>query len=94
MLQLWPNRLKFILYRIIRIDQTGFIKGRNIGYNIRTIIDLIDYCDVKDIAGSIILSDIEKAFDSVEHDYMFEVLKAFNLGSNFIQSLWIILLRY
>ena len=81
------NRLKSALQQIIHIDQTGFMKGRNIGCNIRTIIDLIDYCDANDIPGSIILLDIEKAFDSVEHDYLFEVLKAFNLGSNFIQ--WI-----
>ena len=63
------------------------MKGRNIGCNIRSIFDLIDYCDANDIPGSIVLLDIEKAFDSVEHDYLFEVLKAFNLGSNFVQ--WI-----
>ena len=81
------NRLKSILHEIIHNDQTGFMKGRNIGCNIRSVIDLIDYCDTNDIPGSIVLLDIEKAFDSVEHDYLFEVLKAFNLGSNFVQ--WI-----
>ena len=63
------------------------MKGRNIGCNVRSIIDLIDYCDANEIPGSILLLDIKKAFDSVEHDYLFEVLKAFNLGPNFIQ--WI-----
>ena len=81
------NRLKIFLHEIINDDQTGFMKGRNIGCNIRTIINLIEYCDGNDIPGSIVLLDIEKAFDSVEHDYLFEVLEAFNLGSNFIQ--WI-----
>ena len=38
---------------------------------------LIDYCDASyDIPGSIILLDIEKAFDSVEHDYLFEVIQS------------------
>ena len=79
------NRLKSFLHEIIHEDQTGFMKGRNIGNNIRTIIDLIDYCDSNDIPGSIVLLDIEKAFDSVEHDYLFQVLEAFNFGSEFIQ---------
>ena len=33
----------------------------------------------------IVLFDIEKAFDSVKHDYLFQVLEAFNFGSEFIQ---------
>ena len=46
------------------------MKGKNIGCNVRSIIDLIDYRDAKnDIPGSIVLLDIEKAFDSVEHNY-------------------------
>ena len=67
------NRLKSCLNEIIHEDQTGFMKGRNIGSNIRTITDLIEYCDSNDIPGSIVLLDIEKAFDSVEHDYLYEV---------------------
>ena len=50
------------------------MKGRNIECNVRSIIDLVDYCDSNDL-GSIVLLDIEKALDSVEHDYLFEVLK-------------------
>ena len=46
------NRRKSFLHEIIHEDQTGFMKGRNIGNNIRTIIDLIDYCDSNDIPGS------------------------------------------
>ena len=48
------NRLKSCLNEIIHEDQTGFMKGRNIGSNIRTIIDLIEYCDANDIPGSIV----------------------------------------
>jgi hypothetical protein len=79
------NRLKLFLNDLIHEDQNGFMKGRNIGFNIRTIIDLIEYSEDMDIPGSIVLLDIEKAFDSVEHNFLFEVLNRFNLGDNFIQ---------
>ena len=88
MAKVMANRLKLILQEIIHNDQTSFIKGRNIGCNVRSFIDLIEYCEANDIPGSIVLLDIEKAFDSVEHDYLLEVLKAFNMGPNFIQ--WIL----
>ena len=81
------NRLKVCLHQIIHEDQTGFMKGRNIGSNIRTIIDVIEYCDANQIPGSIILLDIEKAFDSVNHDFLFQVLHYFNFGDSFIS--WI-----
>ena len=59
------------MHEIIHEDQTGFMKGRYIGCNIRTVIDLIEYCDANNIPGSILLLDIEKAFDSVEHDFFY-----------------------
>ena len=39
------------------------------------------------IPGSIILLDIEKAFDSVKHDFFIQTLKQFNFGDKFIH--WI-----
>ena len=35
------NRIKQVLNKIIHKDQTGFIKGRYIGKNIRIIYDII-----------------------------------------------------
>ena len=43
------NRQKVILHEIIHEDQTGFMKGINIGNNTRTIIEHIYYCDSNDI---------------------------------------------
>ena len=79
------NRLKLVLGGLINDDQNGFMKGRYIACNIHTIIDLIEYSDYNNIPGSIVLFDIEKVFDSVEHGFLFEVLTRFNLGDNFIQ---------
>ena len=55
------NRLKKIINSLINPDQQGFLPGRNISANIRIIIDLIEYTDLEDIPGSILLLDFEKA---------------------------------
>ena len=81
--KMMANRLKLVFGGLINEDQNDFTKGRNIGCNIHTIIDLIGYSDY--IPGSIVLLDIEKAFDSVEHGFLFEILTRFNLGDDFIQ---------
>ena len=81
------TRLKRSLKYLIHNDQTGFMKGRNISDNIRFILDIIEYTDFTETSGSILLLDIEKAFDSVSHDFLFQTLKHFNFGQNFIDSI-------
>ncbi len=77
-------RLKEVLPTIIDPDQTGFLKGRYIGENIRTISDLIDYTSIKNCPGIILLIDFEKAFDTINWKYIQKCLKYFNFGKSFI----------
>ena len=79
------NRLKLVLDELIHEDQNGFMEGRNIGCNFRTIIDLIEDILTLRIPQDQVLLDIEKAFDSVEHGFLCEVLSRLNIGDNFIQ---------
>lgn len=77
------NRLKAVLPTLINEDQTGFIKNRYIGDNIRLIYDLIDYLQTFNKPGVLICLDFEKAFDSLSWTFMFKVLKAFGFGPDF-----------
>lgn len=79
------NRMKGVMNDLIQPDQSGFLKGRNIANNIRLTMDIIDYTESNNIAGAILLLDIEKAFDSVNHSFMLEVLKRFNFGTEFLK---------
>lgn len=81
------NRIKRVLDRLISEDQTGFLSGRYIGENIRTVYDIMKYLDDADIPGMLMLIDFEKAFDSVSWDFIDKVLKYFNFGKD-IQN-WI-----
>jgi len=77
------NRLQEALAEIISPDQTGYIKGRQIGENIRIIEDIINYTTLKNIKGYLVLLDFEKAFDSVNIDFLKESLERCNFGENF-----------
>lgn len=53
------NRLKKVINKLINTDQTGYLKGRSIGYNIRLINDVIDYFENNNIEGAIIFLDFQ-----------------------------------
>lgn len=81
------SRMQKVIKSVVDEDQNGYIKGRNIGYNIRILDDLINYCRKFDINGYLICLDFEKAFDSVNWYFLISTLKKFNFGNNFIK--WI-----
>ena len=49
-------RIQEVVSRLINEDQTGFIKGRFIGENVRLILDLMDYCCAKNMPALILAS--------------------------------------
>lgn len=74
------NRFKSVLPKIIHSNQTGFLKGRYIGENIRLIYDTISYAEEHQIPGLLLMIDFEKAFDSVSWSFLQKALKLFNFG--------------
>ena len=69
------NRLKAVIHNLISVDQTAYVKGRFIGESIGVINDLIEHIDREDEKGILFSTDIEKAFDSVDHNFLFATLK-------------------
>ena len=85
------TRLEKVLPHLTESDQTGYIKGRFVGENIRLISDIIEQHENKE--GMILFLDFEKAFDSLEWGYLFKVLDVMNIGPSFLN--WIhTLLQY
>ncbi len=77
-------RIRQVLPSIIDCDQSGFMKDRYIGENIRTVADLIEYTSLKNSPGIILLLDFEKAFDTIRWSFIMKSLKLFNFGQSFI----------
>ena len=85
------NRIKRVIPKLINNDQTGFLKGRFIGENIRLIDSVINYASDQQIPGLLLFIDFEKAFDSLEWAFVNRTLQYFNFGpslTNWIRTFY------
>ena len=80
-------RAKNVISHLVNCDQTAYVKGINIGESIRPIDDLMNYAEQENLGGLSFAADIEKAFDSVDHKFIFASLEKYGFGPDFIQ--WI-----
>ena len=76
------KRLEKILPKIINSDQTGYIKGRFIGENVRLIQDVMFHTKQEEKPG--IFLGCRKAFDTIEWNYLRAVLQTFNFGPDIL----------
>ena len=81
--KLFAERLKKVLHKIINQDQTGYLKGRFIGQNIRLIDDVLFFTNQHNVPGVIMTIDFEKAFDSLNWNFLDKVLQNYNFGEKF-----------
>ena len=79
--------LEKVLPLLIHPGQAGYRKERFIGESIRLILDVMEYTKQKDIPGVAVFLDFEKAFDSVEWNYIQKCLETVNFGPRLRQ--WI-----
>lgn len=77
------NRLKGVLLKLISPNQTGFLKGRFIGENVRFVLDLVDFYHETQQPGLMFMVDFEKAFDRIERDFIYKALDFFGFGDSF-----------
>lgn len=85
------KRLKSVLNSIIDESQSGFMKNRHISNNIRLVLDILDYSELVNDGAFILFVDFCKAFDSVEHNFIYDTLKKSDFGnffSNAIKTLY------
>ena len=80
----FARRMCKVLPNIIHPDQCAYVKDRLISDAIRAIDDVMWYTRSRGIEGMLAAIDFEKAFDSVDLQFLIRVLEVFNFGPNFI----------
>ena len=78
---------KIIGTMILSNDQGAYIQGRCMETNIRLMSDIMDYFDMMDDSGFLLMLDFKKEFDSLEWNFLLRSLQYFNFGLSFIK--WI-----
>ena len=76
------KRIEPLLSFLIHPDQTGFVKGRYIGENIRLISDIMEQTKNLNCPGILLSLDFQKAFDTLEWSCISSVLKMSNFGDS------------
>ena len=70
-----------------------YVKNKHIGESGRIISHITEIARLKKLKGFLVTMDIEKAFDSLDHNFLIFILEKYGFRKNFI--LWVkILLRY
>ena len=81
------KKLERVLKRFINPDQTGFIKGRYIGRNIRLINDITEQTKTQTIPSRLLQLAFKKALDTTEWEFTQKALALFHFWDNIQQ--WI-----
>ena len=83
--KLFAKRLKDILPKIVAPDQRGFIAGRHLSESILDVYALIDLILERDDDYFLCSIDVQKAFDSVNWEFLRRVLNLFGFPQEFLQ---------
>lgn len=84
---IFARRLQNFISKQIGNELTVYIKGWYIGINARFSLDIFEYCENFNKEGILLFLDFEKAFNSVEWNFLFKTLEKFEFRENFLN--WI-----
>ena len=82
-LKVIAERMKRLLPELIHDNQSGYIPGRWIGENIRSILDIMQYTQSKELPGLLLFIDFEKALSLYIIMYQFWQQSFHSLSDNF-----------
>ena len=71
---------------LLHKSQAGFVPGRQISEQTQLFKMVLNYAEATEENGMIVALDHAKAYDKIEHDYLWETLKAFKIPDHFIHT--------
>ena len=79
------SRFKQVINQLINKTQTGFVPKRHITENTLLCRLIQSYLDETDETGLMLFLDLEKAFDRVSHEYLYEAVQAAGVGADMLR---------
>ncbi len=79
-------RLSVVADSLILHDQAAFIPGRQIFTHIKLSRMILEYAEAEESNGAIVALDQEKAYDMINHEYLWATLRRMNFPENFIRT--------
>jgi len=80
-------KLADVAKNLIHEDQAGFVPERSLYDHTKTTHMAIEYCEIVNQNGCIIALDQEKAYDKIDHEYLWEVLEKYEFPKEFIERI-------
>lgn len=84
------SRLRGAMEQVIHRDQTYCVPGRSMVDNVYLIRDILELSSSLDSNAGLISLDQEKAFDRVEHKFLWKVMERFGFNSGFIAMIRVV----
>jgi len=78
------NKLGRVCQNLIHKDQAGFVPERSLFDHTRLAHLMVDFTEKQEQNGCIISLDQEKAYDKINHEYLWEILEEFRFPKEFI----------
>ncbi|KAJ9671525.1 hypothetical protein PVL29_025297 [Vitis rotundifolia] len=82
------NRLKLVIGKVVSADQNAFVKGRQILDASLIANEVVDYWQKRKEQGLVCKLDIEKAFDSINWNFLMKVMTKMGFGSRWLAWIW------
>ena len=83
--KLLPNRFKLLLGKLISPLQGGFVKGKNLVYNVIQVQEVLHSRFHRKDKGMLITLDMKNAFDRVKLPFLYDVLISFCFSYEFVK---------
>ncbi len=79
-------RTNKVLHKLISKTQTGYVPGRQLNDNSRLLEEIIQTLHDQNKQAFLVTLDAQKAFDSVNHEYLLTCLKAYDFPDIYIDQ--------
>ena len=73
--------------KLVHANQVAYVKDRFIGEGIRVIDETMEFAQKKQLEAYAVAIDFEKAFDSVDWNFIWKTLAAYNIPTGFIDAI-------